>query len=85
MVGAGDALGFGFRDSNLWLAQLTNNIFPSTFYAGDALGSFNSLMRLLTGALFGLASVWLAWPYADAAFNEVKEELEEKLPRLGRV
>jgi hypothetical protein len=52
-----------------------------TFYAGDALGSFNSLMRLLTGALFGLASVWLAWPYADAAFNEVHEQLDEKFER----
>jgi hypothetical protein len=41
-------------------------------------------MRLLTGALFGLASVWLAWPYADAAFNEVREQLDEKLSRLMR-
>ncbi len=83
-IQSGAALGLGFRDSNAWLAQLTNNAFPATFYPGDALGSFNSIMRLLTGALFGLASVWLAWPYADAAFNEVREQLDEKLSRLMR-
>ncbi len=80
-IQSGASLGFGFRDSNAWLAQLTNNAFPATFYAGDTLGSFNSIMRLVTGALFGLASVWLAWPYADAAFNEVREELEVKFKR----
>ncbi len=79
---AGLNFGTGFRDTNAWLAQLTSNAFPATFYAGDAVGSFNSIMRLLTGALFGLASVWLAWPYADAAFNEVKEQLEEKFARM---
>ena len=44
----------GFRYDNLWLAGLTNNDFPATFYAGDALGSFNSWMRLITGILFAL-------------------------------
>ncbi len=73
---AGANFGHGFRDANVWLAQLTNNAFPATFYAGDALGSFNSIMRILTGVLFGLASVWLAWPYAEAAFAEAREELE---------
>lgn len=56
-------IGMGFRDTNAWLAVLTNNIFPATFYAGDALGSFNSLMRFVTGLLAGLAIVWLAVPY----------------------
>ncbi len=82
---AGANFGSGFRDANVWLQQLTNNAFPMSFYAGDALGSFNSIMRLLTGALFGAASVWLAWPYADAAFFEVREELEDKFRRRARV
>lgn len=56
-------IGQGFRDTNEWLRLLTNNIFPATFYAGDALGSFNSLMRFITGLLAGLAIVWLALPY----------------------
>jgi len=75
---AGTNFGTGFRDTNLWLAQLTNFALPATFYAGDALGSFNSTMRLLTGALFGAATVWFVFPYMDASFYEVQEELEAK-------
>jgi len=56
-------IGNGFRDTNAWLAALTNNALPATFYAGDALGSFNSIMRLVTGLLAGLAIVWLVFPY----------------------
>jgi uncharacterized membrane protein len=73
----------GFRTTNEWLVQLTGGAFSESFYVGNALGSFNSWMRLLTGALFGLASVWLAFPYAEAAFFEVREELEAKFKRLG--
>lgn len=56
-------IGQGFRDSNQWLVLLTNNSLPADFYAGDALGSFNSLMRFITGLLAGLGIVWLAFPY----------------------
>jgi len=56
-------IGQGFRDTNEWLAVLTNHAFPATFYAGDALGSFNSIMRFITGLLAGLGIVWLAFPY----------------------
>lgn len=73
----------GFRTTNEWLVQLTNGAFAQSFYAGNGLGSFNSLMRLFTGALFGLASVWLSFPYAEAAFFEIREELEAKFKRLG--
>lgn len=63
-------IGLGFRDTNTWLALLTNNVFPVTFYAGDAWGSFNSLMRLLTGGLFGLGIVWLSFPYFETALRK---------------
>ncbi len=63
-------LGQGFRDSNLWLAVLTQNVFAPAFYAGDALGSFNWWARLVTGVLFGLGVVWLAYPRLDGALNE---------------
>ncbi len=56
-------IGQGFRDTNSWLAILTSNSLPGSFYAGDALGSFNSLMRFFTGILAGLAIVWLVFPY----------------------
>ena len=65
-------IGQGFRDTNGWLAVLTNNIFPTSFYAGDALGSFNSLMRFTTGLLAGLAIGWLLFPYVfqSQVYNE---------------
>lgn len=65
-------LGQGFRDTNLWLAQITGNFFPETFYAGEAFGSFNSWMRLLTGLFFGLAIVWFVFPHYRKAYNVSK-------------
>ena len=56
-------IGNGFRDTNMWLAVLTNYSLPATFYAGDALGSFNSNMRFVTGVLAGLGISWLIFPY----------------------
>lgn len=70
-------IGLGFRDTNLWLVTLTNNSLPATFYAGDGFGSFNSIMRLITGPLAGLAIVWLAFPYIfqSQAYNQKLEEI----------
>lgn len=62
-------LGQGFRDSNLWLAMLTHNALRATFYAGDAWGSFNSIMRLLTGIFFGMGIVWFGFPYIEDALG----------------
>ena len=56
-------IGQGFRDTNEWLRLLTRDAFPATFYMGDALGSFNSLMRFITGLLAGSAIGWLLFPY----------------------
>ena len=78
-------IGQGFRDSNAWLAALTNSAFPVNFYAGDALGSFNSQMRLITGVLFGLGAVWLAYPYVEAAFADAARQIEDKFQRAGLV
>ncbi len=58
-------IGQGFRDSNAWLAALTGNSLPASFYAGDALGSFNFWMRLLSGVFFAVGLVWFAFPYVD--------------------
>ncbi len=71
-------IGHGFRDSNLWLASLTANILPAWFYVGDALGSFNSIMRLITGVPAGLGLAWLALPYIHQAGN-----LNRKLDQLN--
>ena len=77
-------IGQGFRDTNAWLAGLTNQSFEPGFYTGDALGSFNSWMRLLTGLLFGLGVVWFGFPYIDEAYrapvshNQMRAEVDRK-------
>lgn len=76
-------IGNGFRDSNAWLAWLTGNVFPATFYAGDAVGSFNSWMRLISGLLFGIGLVWLTYPYLQEWFTDVANEIEGKLRRAS--
>ncbi|MDP2777946.1 MAG: DUF2085 domain-containing protein [Anaerolineales bacterium] len=85
-------IGQGFRDTNQWLAVLTNNAFPAAFYAGDALGSFNSWARLITGLLAGLGISWLAFPYMfqtqelnqeldKLSYEKVIEQIKNKNPR----
>ena len=76
-------IGHGFRDTNLWLTSLTGNTFPSSFYTGDALGSFNSWMRLITGVLFGIAVIWLAYPVVDGFFADYVLLIENKFRRAG--
>jgi hypothetical protein len=91
MVSDFAGIGNGFRDTNAWLAVLTNNAFRSTFYTGDALGSFNSLMRFITGFLAGLGIVWLAFPYVfqtqaldqeldTISYAKVIEQIKKKNP-----
>ncbi len=69
----------GFRYSNHWLATLTGNALPAWLYAGDAIGSFNSLMRLITALLFGFAFAWFAIPYLDRSIRESAMILRAKL------
>jgi uncharacterized membrane protein len=77
-------IGQGFRYTNAWLAAITNNVFPATFYVGDALGSFNSWMRLLTGVLFGIGVVWFGFPYLDLALSEQARILSARIQRVDR-
>jgi uncharacterized membrane protein len=65
-------IGQGFRYTNAWLSVITHNALPATFYLGDAFGSFNSWMRLITGTLFGLGFVFFGFPY----FQEVVDQTE---------
>jgi uncharacterized membrane protein len=69
-------IGQGFRDTNAWLVALTNNAFPASFYAGDAIGSFNSWIRFLTGVFAGVGIGWLAFPYIcqTQVYNKRLEE-----------
>jgi uncharacterized membrane protein len=62
-------LAAGFRFTNDWLAVLTSHAFAPSFYVGDALGSFNSWMRWITGFLFSFGLVWWIFPLLDEQFT----------------
>ena len=64
-------IGQGFRDTNIWLQIITNHAFSIAFYQGDALGSLNSWMRLITGVLLGIALVGFAFPYVNESFADI--------------
>lgn len=75
----------GFRCTNTWLVTLTGNAFPGWFYYGDTLGSFNSWMRLITGSLFGLGTVWFLFPIFDRGASaerllvQARQDLKDRL------
>ena len=74
-------IGQGFRDTNIWLQILTKHIFSATFYQGDALGSFNSWMRLITGILLGMGLVGFAYPYVNDSFADTVRRREATLAK----
>lgn len=63
-------MGLGFREMNQWLVNLSHHAFSPGFYVGDAWGSFNSITRLVTGALFGVGIAWLLFPMVNETFIE---------------
>jgi uncharacterized membrane protein len=73
--------GTGFRDTNAWLQALTGNVFPQWFYIGDALGSFNSDARWITGILFGLTTIWLLFPFIEEQMIDVTRRSTAELER----
>lgn len=75
--------GTGFRDTNGWLAFLTGNMLPQSFYVGDALGSFNSSLRWITGILFGLTLVWLLFPFVDKGMSDLGSQADRELQRAN--
>lgn len=76
--------GTGFRDTNAWLQFLTGNIFPASFYAGDAFGSFNSDLRWITGFMFGLATVWFLFPIIEDGMRDVYKQASAQLARAAQ-
>lgn len=73
----------GFRYHNNWLAVLTGHAFSDNFYRGDALGSFNSWMRLISGLLFAVGAVWLAFPLVDRYAQTTVRQIDYKIARIS--
>lgn len=71
----------GFRDTNAWLAGLTSHAFSTSFYSGDAWGSFNSIMRMVSGILFGVGIVWFGFPFLAEFFQDQAAWIKYKFER----
>jgi len=65
----------GFRYDNAWLAALSGGRLPDSFTTGNALGSFNSWARLLSGVFFGLGVVGFGFPHIDQALQSLAQSL----------
>jgi uncharacterized membrane protein len=64
-----DILRLDFRQTNEWATIITGHLLPATFYSGDLFGSLNSVLRLISGILFGMGVVGFLWPIMDAEFS----------------
>jgi hypothetical protein len=67
-----------WRTTNAWFQPVANWLglqLSESFYTGTALGSLNWVLRTLTGGLFGLASVWFAYPYIERAMWDIRRSL----------
>ncbi|MGJ3239346.1 MAG: hypothetical protein ACFE0Q_11620 [Anaerolineae bacterium] len=73
------SLSAGFRWDNGWLATLTVNSLPPSFYVGDDWGSFNSIMRLISGILFGIGLMGWGLPISESYFARNASILEARL------
>lgn len=60
----------GFRETNTWLRIITQNLYSTSFYTGNAWGSFNAWVRLISGVLFGLGIVGYFYPRIEEKMDE---------------
>lgn len=70
-----DIFRLSFRDTNQWAVILTMNILPAGFYGGDMFGSLNSVLRIVSGILFGLGVVGFLWPLMDEEFSPHRRQM----------
>jgi len=71
-----------------------SQLFSQYGTASPALSFFNTifplrestpLLRSLTGAIFGLSLVWLAYPHVEVGMQTTANDLEAKLTRIGEL
>jgi len=64
-----DMFRLNFRQTNQWAMFITGHIFPTQFYIDDMFGSLNSVLRMVTGILFGFGVVGFLWPIMEDEFS----------------
>ncbi|HBY95205.1 MAG: DUF2085 domain-containing protein [Ardenticatenaceae bacterium] len=76
-----DVTGIGWRATNAWAVPIFGPQMAADFYTGTDWGSLNSLLRLVTGLLFGLGTVWFAYPLIGLGFEDIADQAERQLAR----
>lgn len=64
-----------WRATNAWFQPVADALglrLSQDFYTGTTVGSLNWALRTATGALFGLASVWFAYPHIERGMREIR-------------
>ncbi len=64
-----DVLRLDFRQTNDWAVLITGGLFSPQFYVDDMFGSLNSVLRIVTGILFGFGVVGFLWPIMEDEFS----------------
>lgn len=75
------APGIAWRVTNAWAVALSGGLLGPNFYQGTAVGTLNWLLRTVTGSLFGLACIWLAYPYLERGLSDARRQLEARFRR----
>lgn len=78
-----DVTGIGWRATNAWAVPIFGPELGADFYTGTDWGSLNSLLRLVTGLLFGLGTVWFAYPLIGLGFDDIADQAEDRLARAA--
>ncbi|MBI3941769.1 MAG: DUF2085 domain-containing protein [Chloroflexi bacterium] len=78
-----DVSGWGFRDNNAWLVRFIGTPLDPGFLIGDAVGSLNWWLRLVTGLLFGFTAVWLIFPYIERGLEKTLAIQDHDLRQLN--
>lgn len=74
-----DVTGVGWRATNAWAVPIFGPGMDPNFYTGTDWGSLNALLRLVTGLLFGLGTVWFAYPLIGLGFDDIAGQAERQL------
>jgi uncharacterized membrane protein len=65
-----------------WISYALATLFPRM---GVLPHETTPVFRVVTGSLFGLSTVWLAYPHVEDTMEEVRESLEGKVRRRANV
>ena len=80
---------FGRRWQSLdWRVWLIVSVAPMLLDGGSqliGLRQSNYILRTITGAMFGLGSVWLMFPYVETAMRDLRVQAQEQYARAQRV